>query len=152
VNPAGLSLARRAAVQAIYQWQITGMNPAEIERQFFEEHGIGGGDPDTFKALLHGIPEHVGRIDAALGEYLDRPIGEVDPVERAILRIGAFELLFRPQLPYRVVLNEAIKFAKEFGAEQGYRYVNGILDRVARQHRAAEIGARPEPRPNARRA
>lgn len=148
MNPTGLSLARRAAVQAIYQWQITGLSPAEIERQFFEEHGIGKGDPDTFKALLHGIPEHVARLDAALAEYLDRPIAEVDPVERAILRIGAFELLFRPQLPYRVVLNEAIKFAKEFGAEQGYRYVNGILDRVARQHRALEIGARP----NARRA
>jgi N utilization substance protein B len=139
-------------VQAIYQWQLTGFDPTEIERQFVEEHGLGHSDPGSFHELVHGIPGHVERIDAALAEFLDRAIGEVDPVERAILRIGAYELLFRPQLPYRIILNEAIKFAKEFGAAQGYRYVNGILDRVARQCRAAEIGSRSTPRVDAPRA
>jgi N utilization substance protein B len=146
MSPSGRSFARRAAVQAIYQWQLTGLDPAEIERQFLEEHGLGKGDPAMFKELVHGIPENVARIDSALAEFLDRGIAEVDPVERAILRIGAFELLFRPELPYRIVLNEAIRFAKEFGAEQGYRYVNGILDRVARQCRAIEIKARVDVR------
>lgn len=152
MSPSGRSLARRAAVQAIYQWQLTGLHPSEIERQFVEEHGLGKGDHGTFNELLHGVPGNIARIDAALAEFLDRAIGEVDPVERAILRIGTFELLFRPELPYRIVLNEAIKFAKEFGAEQGYRYVNGILDRVARQHRAVEIGAQSKSRADAGRA
>jgi N utilization substance protein B len=137
----GRSLARRAGVQAIYQWQVTGLNPSEIERQFVEEHGLGKGDPGSFKELVHEIPAHIEQIDAALGEFLDRTIADVDPVERAILRIGGYELLFRPELPYRVVLNEAIKFAKEFGSAQGYRYVNGILDRVARRVRATELAA-----------
>jgi len=135
------SLARRAAVQAIYQWQVTGLDLSEIERQFVEEHGLAKADPALFRQLLHGIPRQLGAIDAALADFLDRPIGDVDQVERAVLRIGCYELLFCPEVPYRVILNEAIKFAKEFGSVQGYRYVNGILDKVARKTRSREITA-----------
>jgi transcription antitermination protein NusB len=135
------SQARRAAVQALYQWQISGADLSEIERQFVEEHGLDKADPQMFHELLHEIPAHLVEIDAALAEFLDRSIGDVDCVERAVLRIGCYELLYRAEVPYRVVLNEAIKFAKEFGSVQGYRYVNGILDRVARKSRALEVSA-----------
>lgn len=133
------SQARRAAVQALYQWQVTGSNLSEIERQFVEEHGLDKADPELFHELLHEIPARLNEIDAALGVYLDRPIGDVDLVERAVLRIGAYELLYRLDVPFRVILNEAIRYAKEFGSVQGYRFVNGILDRVARQVRGHEI-------------
>ncbi len=135
------SLARRSAVQAIYQWQLTGYALSEIERQFIEEHGLGKADPDYFNELLHEIPKRLDAIDAALGEFIDRSIAEIDPVERAVLRIGAYELLYRPDVPYRVILNECINLAKAFGAAQGHKYINGILDRIAHKTRSVEISA-----------
>jgi N utilization substance protein B len=141
VSQAARSLARRAAVQALYQWQMTGLDLSEIERQFVEEHGMAQADLAFFRDLLHGVPKNLNALDAALAEFLDRSIVSVDLVERAVLRMGCYELLFRPETPYRVILNEAIKFAKEFGSVQGYRYVNGILDKVALRCRAAEVGA-----------
>ncbi len=135
------SLARRSAMQAIYQWQLTGYDLSEIERQFVEEHGLGNADVEYFNELLRGIPTQLDAIDTALGEFVDRSIASIDPVERAVLRIGAYELLFRPELPYRVVLNECINLAKEFGAAHGHKYINGILDRIAHKVRAVEIAA-----------
>ena len=135
------TLARRSAMQAIYQWQLTRYDLSEIERQFVEEHGLGNADVAYFKELLHEVPQRLDVIDAALGEFVDRAIASIDPVERAVLRIGVYELLFRPDLPYRVVLNEAINLAKDFGAAHGHKYINGILDRVAHKARAAEIAA-----------
>lgn len=137
--------ARRSAVQAIYQWQLTGFDLSEIERQFVEEHGLGKGELPYFNELLHGVPKQLDRIDGALAEFTDRPVAQLDPVERAILRIGTYELLFRPDVPYRVVVNEGINLAKDFGATQSHRYINGILDRVARRHRATEISDRSRP-------
>jgi N utilization substance protein B len=128
-------------VQALYQWQMTGLDLSEIERQFVEEHGMAQADLAFFRDLLHGVPKNLNALDAALAEFLDRSIVSVDLVERAVLRMGCYELLFRPETPYRVILNEAIKFAKEFGSVQGYRYVNGILDKVALRCRASEVGA-----------
>jgi N utilization substance protein B len=139
--PQARSLARRSAMQAIYQWQLTGYDLSEIERQFVEEHGLGDADAGYFNELLHEIPKRLDVIDAALREFIDRAIASIDPVERAVLRIGVYELLFRPDLPYRVVLNECINLAKEFGAAHGHKYINGILDRVAHKARAAEIAA-----------
>lgn len=190
------TLARRAAVQAVYQWQLARESLPEIERQFVEElqlakslyrrhaNGFELSPPEReqleellekfgrsqeadeieeedatleqraskcqvpdvqvgyFKELLHGVASNLALVDAALAKYLDRPIDEVDPVERAILRIGCYEFLRRPETPYRVILNEAINLAKEFGAAQSYRYVNGILDRVAHDCRAVEMAAR----------
>lgn len=96
---------------------------------------------DYFKALLHGIPEKIDQLDATLAEFTDRPVAEIDPVERAILRLGTYELMFRPELPYRVAVNEAINLGKCFGSSQSHKYINGILDRVARKHRAPEAAA-----------
>jgi N utilization substance protein B len=135
------SLARRSAVQALYQWQVTRLDLREIERQFVEEHGLGKAEVEFFTELLHGVPARLDAIDEALGDYVDRAIADIDPVERAILRIGTYELLFRPDVPYRVVLNECITLAKSFGAAQSHKYVNGILDKIAHRKRDVEVAA-----------
>jgi transcription antitermination protein NusB len=137
------AMARRSAVQAIYQWQLTGCDLLEIERQFVEEHGLGRGELPYFQELLHNVPKALGIIDAALTEFTSRPVAQIDPVERAILRISTYELLQRPEIPYRVVVNEGINLAKEFGATQSHKFVNGLLDKIARKHRAVESAARP---------
>lgn len=136
--PGRRSNARHAALQAIYQWQVTRQPPEEIERQFLEDQDPSQFEPTLFHELLHGVPTHLAELDAGLAPLLDRPVEEVDPVERAILRLGAFELRYSPEIPYRVVINEAVELAKLFGAEQGHRYVNGVLDRLARRIRSAE--------------
>ncbi|MFZ4703368.1 MAG: transcription antitermination factor NusB [Candidatus Methylumidiphilus sp.] len=133
--------ARRSALQALYQWQLTGYDLVEIERQFVEEHGLGHGDVAYFNELLHQIPQHVNTIDTALREFTDRSINDIDQVERAVLRIGAYELLFRPELPYRVILNECINLTKTYGATHGHKFVNSVLDRVAHKIRVVEIVA-----------
>jgi N utilization substance protein B len=134
------SKARRCALQALYQWQVTGYPPSEIERQFLEEHGVSDAQPDYFSELLHGVVEQRAAIDEALARFADRPVEEIDPIERAILRLGAYELLYRREIPYRVVLNEAINLAKVFGAtHKSYKYVNGVLDKLARQVRIEEL-------------
>ena len=136
------TLARQSALQALYQWQMTGQTPAEIERQFLDDPEAGDFERSLFHELLHGVPAHLGELDASLGSLLDRPVEQVDPVERAILRLGAYELLQHPEIPYRVVINEAVELAKTFGATEGHKYVNGVLDRMARQVREVELGAR----------
>jgi N utilization substance protein B len=133
--------ARRAAVQGLYQWQLTGNNVGEVERHILETQAADGADHAYFGVLIHGVPADLVRVDEAISPYLDRDLQQVDPVERAILRIGAFELLDRPEVPWRVVISEAVELAKQFGGEQGHRYVNAILDRAAHAIRAVEIGA-----------
>jgi transcription antitermination protein NusB len=133
--------ARRAAVQALYQWQLTQQRPEEIESHFINDHELRGVDLDYFHHLVQEIPLHLHELDDHLGPYLDRAINEIDPVERAILRIGAFEFEFHPEIPYKVVLNEAVELAKTFGAEHGHRFVNAVLDKVAVKLRAAEINS-----------
>jgi N utilization substance protein B len=96
----------------------------------------------SFKELLHQVPARLDELDAAIGEFADRSVAEIDPVERAILRLSAYELLFKPDVPYRVAVNEGINLAKQFGATQSHKYVNGLLDNIARKHRAAEFGRR----------
>ncbi|MBL8258296.1 MAG: transcription antitermination factor NusB [Candidatus Competibacteraceae bacterium] len=143
-NPAGKrAWARRCAAQALYQWQLTGQEPARIATQFLADQDLGKADPDYFRELVFKIPERAGEIDAVLAPFLDRPIGQIDPVECAILRIGGYELIAHPDIAYRIVLNEAVELAKIFGAEQGHRFVNGVLDKVARTVRPAEIDAPP---------
>jgi len=157
------SRARRYAVLALYQWQLTGQDPVEIGGQFrndaawvdeiaaaFGDRGdtpeAGEGktrtyDQELFRQLLYGVPARRETVDAGLQPALDRPLERVDPVERAILRAGTYELLYSPSVPYRVVINEAVEMTKLLGAEQGHRYINGVLDRVAHDARAGEIGA-----------
>ncbi len=136
--------ARKAAVQALYQWQMTGQNLSEIERQFLEEVRLKDAQRSYFTELFYGVPKNLESIDQALSEFVDRPVDNIDPVERAILRIGTYELLHRLDMPYRVVLNESINLAKCFGADGSHRYVNGILDKIAQQKRAIEIKAKTQ--------
>jgi N utilization substance protein B len=136
--------ARKAAVQALYQWQMTGQNLSEIERQFLEEERLKDAQRNYFTELFYGVPKNLEAIDQALSEFVDRPVDTIDPVERAILRIGTYELLNRLDMPYKVVLNESINLAKYFGADGSHRYVNGILDKIAQQKRAIEIQAKAQ--------
>jgi N utilization substance protein B len=131
--------ARKAAVQALYQWQMAGQNLGEIERQFLEDERLKDAQKSYFVELFYGVPKNLEAIDQALSEFVDRPVDTIDPVERAILRIGVYELLHRLDMPYRVVLNEGINLAKYFGADGSHKYVNGILDKIAQQKRAMEI-------------
>lgn len=139
------SLARQYALQALYQWQMTGQDIRLIQEQFMEDEELAQADVELFVTLLHGVPGDLSRLDAAISELINRPLEQVDPVERAILRIGAYELLNTSYIPYRVIINEAVELAKLFGAEQGHRYVNGVLDKMARRVRDVEI-SHPKPR------
>jgi N utilization substance protein B len=135
--------ARRRALQALYQWQLSGQETGAIEQQFLEEMQLGRTDLDYFAELLHRVAARSAELDAAIDPFLDRPLVTLDPVEKAILRLGTYELLERIDVPYRVVINESVELAKRFGAEQSHRYINGVLDKVGRANplRAAEIGA-----------
>lgn len=129
------SRARRAALQALYQWQMTAEALDTIAAQFRAAKTWKRIDEALFDALLNGVPGNVDALDEHLAPFLDRPISQVDPIERAILRMGAFELTQRQDIPWRVVINECVELAREFGAEQSHRYVNGILDNLARRTR-----------------
>ena len=133
--------ARKAAVQALYQWQMTGQSLVEIDRQFLEEERLKEAQKSYFTELFHGVPKNLQVIDETLTQFVDRPVDTIDPVERAILRIGVYELLNRLDMPYRVIINEGINLAKYFGADGSHKYVNGILDKVAQQKRTVEINA-----------
>lgn len=136
------SLARERAMQALYQWQMTGESPDEIEKQFIEEQGMKGVDKKYFSELLREVPSRQDELDAHGAEVLDRPLAQVDPVEQAILRIGIYELQQRIDIPYRVVINEMVELAKQFGAEQGHKFINGTLDKLAKKLRSVEVNAR----------
>ncbi|MCB1868935.1 MAG: transcription antitermination factor NusB [Gammaproteobacteria bacterium] len=136
------SQARHYAVQAIYQWQMTGQDIRDVKEQFLAEQDRNGFDFNYFGTLLQGVSDNLGTLDQQLKPCLDRSIESVDPVERAVLRLGAFELIYRMDLPYRVIINESVELAKVFGAEQGHRYVNGVLDKLAKQSRQAEMKPR----------
>ncbi len=129
------SRARRAALQAIYQWQMTAEALETITAQFRDDKSWNRIDEELFSALLYGVPANVTALDECLQPILDRPVAQLDAVERAILRMGAFELTHRADIPWRVVINECVQLAREFGAEQSHKYVNGILDNLARRTR-----------------
>jgi len=130
--------ARRLAMQALYQWDLSGSNLSAIEVQFLEDEDFSKADKDYFHELLHEVPARLDEVEDAFTPYLDRPLKEIDPVERAVLRMASYELLARLDIPYRVIINESVNLTKKFGAEQAYKYVNGILDQTARRVRAVE--------------
>jgi N utilization substance protein B len=138
--------ARRRALQAVYQWQITGQDIAEILRQFREVQDMSGVDEDYFEDLLRGVSSRRESLDAELQPFLDRPIDQVDLMERVVLRIGAYELLHCLELPFRVVLDECVDLAHRFGSEQGHAYVNAVLDKAAGKWRPRETGSAAAPR------
>ena len=130
--------ARRFALQALYQWDLSGTDLRDIRSQFLVEEDFSRADKPYFIELLSKAPKNIDIIDKNISDYADRPIEQLDPVERAILRIATYELLYRPDIPYRVTINEAVQLTKKFGAEQGHTYVNGVLDKAAHTLRAAE--------------
>lgn len=139
VDPAARSRARKRALQAIYAWQLGGRAMRDVIEEFAHEQEREFADLEYFHDLLLGIEKHVAEIDRALTPFLDRPVDQVDPIERGVLRLAAYELLHRIDVPYRVVLNEAIETTKRFGADHGHTYVNGVLDRACASWREAEF-------------
>lgn len=133
--------ARRRALQAIYQWQITHQDASEILHQFREVQDLSQVDVGHFEILLRGVINENKRLIDALEPFLDRPMDQVDVMERVVLMIGAWELLECPDMPYRVVLDESVDLARRFGSEQGHSYVNAVLDKAARTLRADEVAS-----------
>ena len=135
-------LARRLTVQALYQWLVNETQPPVLIRQFHEQpEGLGRADADYFTELLNGVVQQAPQLTVALVPHLDRPLNQLDPVEHAILLLGAYELSHKPEVPWKVAVNEAVNLTKIFGAEEGYKFVNGVLDKLARSARSVEIKA-----------
>jgi N utilization substance protein B len=134
--------SRRLAMQAIYQWQMTGDSITGIKQQFFDENNSSKIDTEYFSELVSGVAANLSELDGLLEKYMTRTIESVDPVERAILRLGAYEFVNRLDVPYRVVLNEAVNIAKEFCAEKSHAFVNAVLDKVAKEIRHIEVQAK----------
>lgn len=132
------SKARYLAVQAIYQWQLAGQDITDIIAQFLVKENVKKFEQDYFSDLVLGVAKGLSDLDKPLSSVVDRAIESIDPVERAILRMAAYELMHHPEIPYRVIINESVELAKTFGAEQGHRYVNGVLDKLARELRSLE--------------
>lgn len=133
------SRARRLAMQALYEWQVAGNAPLDILNTYRAEQNLKNVDEDYFRDLFLNTIQHQQQVDELMAGLLDRPLAEVDPIETAILRMACYELAHRPDVPYKVVINEAIELAKTFGAEAGHKFVNGILDKAALTIRAEEI-------------
>src|SRR5210317_1822982 len=117
-------LSRRAVVQALYQWDMTQQSRLEIEKHFLADDSLKKSDTEYFHELIREIPRLVEELDTNLSPNIDRDITQVDPIERAVLRLAAYELLHHAEIPYRVVLNEAIELSRTFGSENSYRFVN----------------------------
>ena len=142
IDPAARSRARRRALQAVYAWQMSGNRIDGVIDQFRHEQDMQIADLEYFEELVRGVARLHLELDAAITPYLDREIARVDPIERAALRIAAYELRERIDVPYRVVINEAVETTKRFGADHGHTYVNGVLDKLAAFWRSAEYMAR----------
>jgi N utilization substance protein B len=138
VKPTPRRKARELAVQAIYSWQLSQNSVTDIEVNFLTDNSARRFDIPYFQQLLHGVTKSVGSIDEAISPYVDRPLNEVDPVEKAILRVAIYELKDCKDVPYRVVINEAIELAKSFAADDSHKFVNGVLDKAVKLIRPEE--------------
>lgn len=136
VTPAQRHKARHFALQAIYQWQLTGLSATEIEKQFLEDQPVRGADLDYLHDLISGVINSVSTLDETFAPHLSRPLDDLDQVDKAVLRLGTFELLYRQEVPYRVVINESIILAKEFAEQDSHKFVNGVLDKVVKAIKA----------------
>jgi transcription antitermination protein NusB len=134
--------ARELALQGIYQWHVTSDDPAQIEKQIHAEKNLGRYDKELFSRLLRGALGRHRELEALLVPYLDRPLAELSPVEFAVLLLGTFELSQHLDVPYKVVINEAVELAKTFGGTDGHKFVNGVLDKLAPQLRTVEFSGR----------
>jgi transcription antitermination protein NusB len=135
-------MARHYAMQALYQWQMAGANLTAIEAEFRVDNDMTNVDVDYFHDILHGVPKHLSDIEAAYGPYLvERAQHELDPITQALLRMSGYELCYRLDVPYKVVINEAVSLAKKFGAEDSHKFINGVLDKTAASVRRVEVKA-----------
>lgn len=139
ISPKARHKARRLAVQALYQWQFNQTSTSEIELQFQDDEHMKTADVAYFKDLLHGVLKQRIALDDLLQSLAERSMNDITPVELTVLRIAAYELKNRMDVPYRVIINEALELTKVFGTNEGYKFVNGILDKLARQLRSVEI-------------
>lgn len=139
VSPSARRKARRFAMQALYQWQIASSNLSKIEAEFMTDNDMAKVDLEYFSDVLHGVPRELGKLDEAITPFLDRDLADLTPIELTILRIGAFEFIHRIDVPYKVVINEGVELSKKFGASEGHKYVNGLLDKLAQKLRLEEV-------------
>lgn len=134
----GRSYARRAAVQALYRWQVNRGETEEILDEFLQDFLQKSFDVGYFRKLVNRTIERHEELDATMAPLLDRTLRELDPIEHVILLVGLCELVYHPSVPWRVVIDESVELAKLFGGEQSYKYVNGVLDKLARQLHPAD--------------
>jgi N utilization substance protein B len=139
---AARSKARRFTLQALYQMQLTGDSASVVEQQFLNDHEMKRVDTTYFHEVLSGIAAGQDSLLETITPHLDRDLSEIDPVEKAVLLIGAYELKERIDIPYKVVINESVELAKQFGATDSFKYVNSILDQLAKLFRSAELDRR----------
>ena len=130
--------ARHFGLQALYQWTLSDASLVDIDAEFRVDNDFRHTDGEYFQALLRGVMEDVESLEALFSPLLDRALDDLDPIERNLLRMGTFELKERIDVPYKVVINEAVSLAKKFGATKSHRYINGILDKVASELRTVE--------------
>ncbi len=133
--------ARHFGLQALYQWTLSGAALSDIEAEFRVDNDFRHTDGDYFSAVLRGVTSDVDALEALFAPALDRSLDDLDPIERNLLRLGTYELRDRIDVPYKVVINEAVSLAKKFGATESHRYINGVLDKVARDLRTIEFAA-----------
>ena len=131
-------------MQALYQWQITGQSGQDVYLQFAGEDAHARVDQELFRELVRNVTDESEALDAEIGELSDRAVAQLDPVEHAVLLIGIYELKHRAEVPYRVVISEAVDLTRQFGAADGHKFVNALLDRAARRLRPAETAPPPE--------
>lgn len=150
INPWARRQSRRVLVQALYQWQMGGAETGAVRKEFLESGSLKKADRDFFVEIFNGAAARVDRdgsgsvataeqLDTLFAPLLDRKVSELDQVERAILRLGTFELAHRIDVPYRVVLDEYVELTKTFGAEDSHKYINAVLDALAQQLRSVEV-------------
>lgn len=142
-TPAARRKARHYAMQGLYQWQMAGANLGAIEAEFRTDNDMTHVDVDYFHELLHGVPQFLSEVESVFVPHLQgRSLEELDPVTLALLRLGSYELKYRIDVPYKVVINEAVSLAKKFGAAESHKFINGVLDHAANDSRAIEKSAR----------
>jgi len=132
---------RRLLVQALYSWELGGSDLATIEAEFHLDNNMAKADAEFFHEVLHAVPKQLTALDDSYAPHLDRAVAELDPISRAVLRLASYELAERLDVPYKVVINEGVNLAKTFGPTDAYKYINGVLDKVAGQLRKLEVEA-----------
>lgn len=133
--------ARRMLVQALYSWDVGGTDLETIEAEFHTDNNMTKVDSKLFHDILFGVPKNLAEVDGTFEPHLDRENKQLDPVSRAVLRLSSFEMLFSIDVPYKVVINEGVNLAKTYGPTDAFKFINGVLDKIAIDKRAVEVGA-----------